>query len=79
MQDKQLESNHHYKCCFCRYFQLEGHCWGHCEILNVEVQGNCPACSIAEPFFSLPQEHGEKGFSKQRYANHHRNQTICAE
>ncbi len=59
MQDKQLESIHHYKCCFCRYFQLEGHSWGHCEILNVEVKGNCPACSIAEPFFALPQEHEE--------------------
>ena len=59
MQDKQSESNHNYKCCFCRYFQLEGHCWGHCEILNVEVKGNCPACSIAEPFFPLPQEHRE--------------------
>ena len=59
MQDKQSESNHHYKCCFCRHFQLEGYRWGHCEILNVEVKGNCPACSIAEPFFPLPQEHEE--------------------
>ncbi|MGV2826821.1 hypothetical protein ACLFKQ_02380, partial [Myxosarcina sp. GI1(2024)] len=47
VQVKQSESNHNYKCCFCRHFQLEGHRWGHCEILNVEVKGNCPACSIA--------------------------------
>ena len=46
-------SNHDFKCCFCRYFQLEGYRWGHCKILNVPVKGNCPACSIAEPFFSL--------------------------
>ncbi|MGB5632070.1 MAG: hypothetical protein WBM86_04715 [Waterburya sp.] len=55
MQHKQSERHHDYKCCFCRYFQLEGHCWGHCEILNVEVKGNCPACSIAESFFTLPE------------------------
>ena len=51
MPDKKSESNHEYQCCFCRYFQLEGYRWGHCEILNVEVKGNCSACSIAEPFF----------------------------
>ena len=50
-----------YKCCFCRYFQLFGYRWGHCEILNVEVKGNCSACSIAEPFFSLYH-------SSERYA-----------
>ena len=55
MQHEQSESNQDYKCCFCRYFQLEGYRWGQCEILNVEVEGNCPACSIAKPFFEPPQ------------------------
>ncbi|MDJ0650001.1 MAG: hypothetical protein QNJ60_15010 [Xenococcaceae cyanobacterium MO_188.B19] len=55
MQHKQSDSNHDYKCCFCRYFQLEGVRWGHCEILNVEVKGNLLACAIAEPFFPLSQ------------------------
>ncbi len=58
LQPNQGKSNH-FKCCFCRYFKLEGYRWGYCEILNVEVQGNCPACSIAEPFFELPQEQND--------------------
>ena len=59
MQDKPSQTNHDYKCCFCRYFQLEGYRWGYCKILNVEVKGNCPACSIAEPFFELSQNQSE--------------------
>ncbi|MDJ0901558.1 MAG: hypothetical protein QNJ55_22400 [Xenococcus sp. MO_188.B8] len=53
MPHKQSQNNHDYKCCFCRYFKLEGVRWGHCEILNVTVKGNCPACAISESFFSL--------------------------
>ena len=52
MQQKQTTSNHDYKCCFCRYFQLEGVRWGYCKILNVTIKGNCPACAISKPFFS---------------------------
>ena len=55
MHNNQSEENQRYKCCLCRYFQLEGFRWGHCQILDVEVKGNCPACSIAEPFFSQTQ------------------------
>ncbi len=57
MQHKQSKNNHDYKCCFCRYFKLEGIRWGHCEILNVTVKGNCPACVLAKPFFSRSQNH----------------------
>ncbi len=52
VQNNKLEQNHRYQCCLCRYFQLEGFRWGHCQILDVEVKGNCPACSIARPFFA---------------------------
>ena len=55
-----------YKCCFCRYFQLFGYRWGHCEILNVEVKGNCSACSIAEPFFSLYQNQSDTPDAKMK-------------
>ncbi len=54
MKLNQSQSNN-FKCCFCRYFKLEGYRWGYCEILDVEVKGNCPACSIAKPFFDLSQ------------------------
>lgn len=57
MEHKQSHSNHDYKCCFCRYFQLEGVRWGYCEILNVEVKGNLSACAVAKPFFPLSQHH----------------------
>ena len=53
MVRQKTESNHDYRCCFCRFFQLEGYRWGYCKKLNVEVKGNCPACSVAEPFFPL--------------------------
>ncbi|MDJ0690471.1 MAG: hypothetical protein QNJ41_18420 [Xenococcaceae cyanobacterium MO_188.B32] len=57
MQQNKSEGNHRYQCCLCRYFQLEGYRWGHCQILDVEVKGICPACSIAEPFFSKTKNH----------------------
>ena len=64
MEHKQSQSNHDYECCFCRYFQLEGVRWGHCEILNVTVKGNCPACAISKPFFdhSHNQSDSQKPF-----------------
>ena len=44
---------HKYKCCFCQYFQLEGHRWGYCELLNVHVKGNVECCQAAiSPFGS---------------------------
>ena len=55
VQEKQADSKRDYKCCFCRHFQLERFRWGHCKILNVEVKGNSPACSLAEPFFPCSQ------------------------
>ena len=60
MQQNKSEGNKNYQCCFCRYFQLEGYRWGHCQILDAEVKGNCPACSIAEPFFAKNQNSSDR-------------------
>ena len=59
IKSKKSESNHDYRCCFCRFFELEGYRWGYCQKLGVEVNGNCPACSVAEPFFSLSQNQSD--------------------
>ncbi|MBW4690168.1 MAG: hypothetical protein KME27_00205 [Lyngbya sp. HA4199-MV5] len=39
-------------CRRCRYYEPEGRRGGHCQQLNVAVQGNWTACSLAIPPFS---------------------------
>ncbi len=39
-------------CQRCRYFAFEGRRGGHCEQLNVPVQGRWASCSLADPLFS---------------------------
>jgi hypothetical protein len=39
-------------CRRCQHYQLQGRRGGHCQKLNVDVQGNWSACSLAMPLFS---------------------------
>jgi hypothetical protein len=39
-------------CRRCQHYQLQGRRGGHCQKLNVDVQGNWSACSLAVPLFS---------------------------
>jgi hypothetical protein len=42
-------------CCQrCRHFTLEGRRGGHCDQLNVPVQGRWSACPLAHPVFMGP-------------------------
>ncbi|MCC0178389.1 hypothetical protein I4641_15525 [Waterburya agarophytonicola K14] len=55
-----------YHCCFCHHFNLEGHRWGYCELLNVYVKGNIDACQLSVPPFVSIKELPDNQIAKSK-------------
>ncbi|MEY3867015.1 MAG: hypothetical protein RLZZ338_906 [Cyanobacteriota bacterium] len=53
-------------CRHCRYYQMEGRRWGHCQLLGVPVQGGWATCSHAVPPFAPSGEHSQICRKEQR-------------
>jgi hypothetical protein len=43
-------------CRLCQHYQVQGRRGGHCSKLDVNVQGNWDACSLAVPMFAVARE-----------------------